>query len=119
MKKMLFALGGVAAFVAASAFAPQVASASEPYSASAFPHDKASILALNDKQLSILRRAVRYCGSFGRTKHNRDFCVLTNTDLDIRQSGDKALIAFHWALRAPDRYDERRSWVQLKRLIEK
>ena len=118
MKKILFALGGVAAFVAASAVVPQVASASEPYNASAFPHDKASILALNDKQLSILRRAVRYCGTFGRTRHNRDFCVLTNTDLDVRQSGDKALIAFHRVLPVTDRYDERRSWVQLKRLIK-
>ena len=118
MKKMLFALGGFAAFVAASAFVPQAASASEPYEAPGFSHDKASVLALNDKQLSILRRAVRYCGTFGRTRHNHDFCVLTNTDLDIRQSGDKALIAFHWALPVTDRYDERRSWVQLKRLIK-
>ena len=118
MKRMLFALSGLAALVAVSVFVPQAASASEPYDASAFPHDKASILALNDKQLSILRRAVRYCGTFGRTRHNHDFCVLTNTDLDVRQSGDKALIAFHWALPVTDRYDERRSWVQLKRLIK-
>ncbi len=117
MKKLFFLLAGFVVLVAASAFAPQVASASEQYDASALPHDKAAILALNDKQMLILRRAVRYCGAFGRTRHNRDFCVFSNTDLDVRQSGDKALIAFLWTLLPSDRYDERRSWVALQRLI--
>ena len=118
MRKYFFPLAGLVVFVAASAFTPQTADASELYDASALPHDKAAILALNDKQMLILRRAVRYCGSLGRTRHNRDFCVFSNTDLDVRQSGDKALIAFHWALLPTDRYDERRSWVALRRLIK-
>ena len=117
MKELFFLMAGVVALVAAGVFVPQVASATEQYDASALPHDKAAILALNDKQMSILRRAVRYCSAFGRTRHNRNFCVVSNTDLDIRQSGDNALIAFHWSLTPSARYDDKRSWVALQRLI--
>ena len=118
MRKWFFFIVGAAFFIAAGAVVPRTANAYGEYDPSALPHTKAAIMALNEKQISILHRAQRYC-IISRNEHrSRNFCVAMNTDTDIRLSGDKALIAFHWALRPSERYDDRRSWATLKRLLK-
>ncbi len=98
-------------------FATPVSSfAAETYDPAALPHDKASIEKLNELQLGMLRAAVRYCGAFFGSRHSFNFCVITNTDRDVRQSNNEALKAFHFGLPPMDRYDEYRSNVALRRI---
>lgn len=112
MKKLAACLS-----LALALFAAGAARAAEDYDPSAVPHDKASLMQLNDLQLGILRAAVRHCNAFYfGSRHASNFCVVTNTDRDIRQSNDAALKAFHFGLPPYDRYDEYRSWVGVNRV---
>jgi hypothetical protein len=92
--------------------------AAEDFDPAALPHDKASLSKLNDEQLSLLRKSVRFCGDFGRTKHMMNFCVTSGVDLDVRQNGSPAMKAFHWTLNPMDRYDDARSMVAVSRLVK-
>lgn len=96
--------------VAAPAFAAQ------DYNPAALPHDRASLQRLNDLQLGVLRTAVRHCGAFYRSRHSMNFCVTSNTDLDVRKSPNEALKAFHFGLPYFTRYDEYRSMVDVLRV---
>lgn len=95
----------------------QVACGTEEFDAAALPGDKASLSQLNDEQLGMLRKSVRYCNDFGRSKHSMNFCVTSGVDLDVRQNGSAALKAFHWSLSPMDRYDDARSMVAVSRLV--
>ncbi|MGB5949441.1 MAG: hypothetical protein WBG82_08990 [Parvibaculum sp.] len=97
--------GGIGALSAAVDFDPN-----------ALSRDEATLKRLNDIQLGMLRAAVRHCGGFYTARHANNFCVTSNVDLDVRQSGDAALKAFHFGLPPMDRYDENRSLVGVKRV---
>ncbi|HEY4345792.1 MAG TPA: hypothetical protein VGN05_15690 [Parvibaculum sp.] len=96
----------------------QAAHAAEQFDAAALPTDKVSLSRLNDEQLGLLRKSVRFCGDFGHTKHMMNFCVTSGLDLDVRQNGSAALKAFHWTLNPMDRYDDARSMVAVSRLVK-
>ena len=112
MTRIIAALGLAAAIV----LTPMAAFAVGDFDPAALPHDRASLEKLNDEQLSMLRKAVRYCGDFNRSHHSFNFCVTSNTDLDVRHQGSPALKAFHFTLSPYDRYDDTRSWVSIRRL---
>ncbi|HMM14596.1 MAG TPA: hypothetical protein PKA57_08180 [Parvibaculum sp.] len=98
--------GGIGALAAAEDFDPN-----------ALPRDETTLKRLNDVQLGMLRAAVRHCGGFYTARHGNNFCVTSNVDLDVRQSGDAALKAFHFGLPPMDRYDENRSLVGVNRIF--
>ncbi|HEX7775749.1 MAG TPA: hypothetical protein VF449_04405 [Parvibaculum sp.] len=113
----------MAKFLAALCLAAAVAVSSAACAAlvngnpAALPHDKASLQKLDTLQMGILRAAVRYCNAFAGMRHEFNFCVTTNTDRDIRQSGNEALKAFHFGLPPMSRYDEGRSYVDIQRVF--
>ncbi len=89
----------------------------EDYDPSRLPKDKASIIQLNDQQLSELRRVVRQCDDLGRSNHGNSFCVISNLDQYIRLYGTPDLKAFHFSMMPIDRYDEYRTLAVLQRFI--
>ena len=89
----------------------------EDYDPSLLPKDKASIMQLNDQQLSELRRVVRQCDDLGRSNHGNSFCVISNLDQYIRLYGTPDLKAFHFSMMPMDRYDEYRTLAVLQRFI--
>lgn len=118
MKKLTFLFcAALVLSTAGCAVAGQFATGSEDFDAAALPGDKASLSRLNDEQLGMLRKSVRFCNDFGRTKHSMNFCVTSGVDLDVRQNGSAALKAFHWSLNPMDRYDDARSMVAVSRLV--
>lgn len=118
MKRAVFILMAALALSAIGQAMPVRSYAVEDFDAAALPRDKASLEKLNDEQLRLLRRSVRYCGDFGSTRHSGNFCVTSNTDLDVRQNGSPAMKAFHWTLNPLDRYDDARSMVAVSRLVK-
>lgn len=119
MKISAFILCTALAFsMTGCAVASQVAYGAEEFDAAALPTDKASLIKLNDEQLGMLRKSVRFCNDFGRSKHAMNFCVTSGVDLDVRQNGSAALKAFHWSLSPMDRYDDARSMVAVSRLVK-
>ena len=91
---------------------------------SQLPNDKAAMQALNSQHLKILRRAVRACSMFSPGTlavrfHHGNPCVISDVERAVRQSDDASLLAFHQALPLTDRYDERRSWVAVRRLMDR
>jgi hypothetical protein len=94
------------------------ARAAENFDPAALPHDKAALSKLNDEQLRLLRKSVRYCGDFGRTKHSMNFCVTSGVDLDVRQNGSPAIKALHWSLNPIDRYDDARAIGTVMKLVK-
>lgn len=119
MKRAAFLFcAALALSTAGCAVAGQVAYGNEEFDAAALPGDKASLSQLNDEQLGMLRKSVRFCNDFGRSKHSMNFCVTSGLDLDVRQNGSAALKAFHWSLSPMDRYDDARSMVAVSRLVK-
>lgn len=105
-------------FVAAMTLGVTRSYAAEAFEPNALPHDKQTLQALSETQLSLLNKAVRYCNDFGRSRHAGTFCVTSATDLDVRQSGNEALKALHWSMPPTDRYDDKRSMVALQRFVK-
>lgn len=111
MKRSLMVISVFALLSATSALAEN------EFDPAALPHDKAALLEVNDVQLRMLNKAVRFCDDLGRSKHSANFCVTSAIDLDVRQSGDETLKAFHWTLLPNVRYDDKRSMVDLERVL--
>jgi hypothetical protein len=92
--------------------------ADEEFDPAALPHDRAALSEVNDRQLRLLNKAVRACGDIAAARHNGNVCVISALDLDIRQSGDEALKAFHWSLMPFARYNDKRTMVDVSRLMD-
>ncbi len=118
MKGSAFIFSAVLALSAIGPAIPIAAFAAEDFDVAALPHDEASLSRLNDEQLGLLRKSVRFCGDFRRSRHSQNFCVTSGVDLDVRQNGSPALKAFHWSLNPMDRYDDHRSMVAVSRFVK-
>ena len=83
----------------------------QPSGRDPLPHNEGALQELNSEQLRMVRRASRLCAQQLPVpiKAERNPCVISSTDNAIRDSGDSALQAFHWALPDNERYDEYRA----------
>ncbi len=102
------------------------AQASEPaaYDTSALPRDEASLSALDDKQLRLVRRAVNQCDTtdpifVARLNPSLRPCVTSRVDSAVATSDDPALQAYHAALPHYARYDQYRSASYRQQLLIK
>jgi hypothetical protein len=101
-----------------------IAAATEPvaYQPGGFPRDVASLRALDNAQLRIVRRAGAQCWHFGdggfrvRSARSRA-CIIGQTEGAIRNSDDAALAAYHNALPFHARYDEYRPAYYWQRMV--
>lgn len=82
----------------------------QPYKIADLPRDEVSLRELNSQQLRIVRRASRLCASspVAVIRPKRNPCVFLLADKAVADSGNPALVAFHWVLPAYERYDEYR-----------
>jgi hypothetical protein len=116
MRSLMFVLSLIGG-LAASAAAEPVA-----YQPGGFPRDEASLRALDNAQLRIVRRAGAQCWHFGeggfrvRSARSRA-CIIGQTEGVIRTSDDPALTAYHNALPFHARYDEYRPAYYWQRLV--
>ena len=90
--------------------------------AGAFPRDAASLRALDDRQLRIVRRASSLCwhsgqGGFGSRGVVARACVMNTTESALAREKDPALKAFHDVLPMHVRYNEYRPAFYWQRLV--
>jgi hypothetical protein len=109
---------GAAVIVACGLLLATPASATEKFDPAALPHDKATLEKLNTSQIEMLRQAVRLCDDFERSRHSGNACVIRETDKQVRASDSAALKAFHWSLTATARYDDKRTMVDVGRILK-
>jgi hypothetical protein len=109
---------GAAVLVACGLLLATPASATEKFDPAALPHDKATLEKLNDSQLIMLRQAVRLCDDMDRSRHSGNICVIRETDKQVRASDSPSLKAFHWSLTATTRYDDKRTMVDVARILK-
>lgn len=107
----------MASVLAAVLLWPLAGQSDDLFDRNALPHDKAVLVELHQKQISMLRHAVRLCEAFSRSRHDGNICVVGLLDREIGQSGNEALKAFHWTLTSGNRYDDKRSMVDVQREI--
>jgi hypothetical protein len=89
----------------------------------AFPRDEASLRALDNAQLRIVRRAGAQCfhsgerGFLNPRGAQARACIISLTENAIRTSDDPALRAYHQALPFQARYDEYRAGYYWQRFL--
>jgi hypothetical protein len=105
MRKILFA--GIAALFIGLAAAP--AQAQDEVNWQALPAEREALVKLDREQVRALRNSVRHCNDLARSNHRQTACVFLDLDRVMRQSGDPALKAYHFALPRGMRYDEKRN----------
>jgi len=97
-----------------------VAQAADSVDWNALPADEAALTQLDSQQERALRQAVRHCNDLNRSNHQSSACVFTDVDRTMRQSGDAALRAYHFALPRSMRYSENRNTgLAVKQVLEK
>lgn len=108
----------------AAAFSLGVAAA-EPvaYQPGGFPRDEASLRALDNAQLRIVRRAGALCwhsGHFGFRSRGAvsRACIIGETESAIANTHDPVLMAYHKALPFHARYDEYRPGYYWQRMVQ-
>jgi hypothetical protein len=104
--------------VAGAAAADQVA-----YSPSALPRDAASLRAVDNAHLRIVRRARALCwhsGPFGFSGGSAAAraCIIGETESAVRNSGDPVLQAYHQQLPFHAKYNEYRPAFYWQRLVQ-
>jgi hypothetical protein len=106
---------------------PAQADSDSPSSAearAALPTSAEELRELNREHLAIVRRAANLCvgtrsSGLGASHSPQDAgCIISLTDNAVKESGDPQLIAFHFALGANQRYDERRSNVHWQKFVK-
>ena len=92
---------------------------------SVLPRDEASLRALDNQQLRIVRRAGAQCAHFGEAPFSGAYhagarargCIIGNTEQAIRSSDDRVLQTYHDWLPYGVRYDENRPGYYWQRLV--
>jgi len=98
---------GIAALFIGLAAAP--VQAQDEVNWQALPAEKEALVTLDREQVRVLRNAVRHCNDLARSNHRQTACVFLDADRVMRQSGNAALRAYHFALPRGMRYDETRN----------
>jgi len=105
MRKIV--LAGIAALFIGLAAAPVQAQGDVNWQA--LPAEREALVKLDREQVRALRNSVRHCNDLARSNHRQTACVFLDLDRVMRQSGDPALKAYHFALPRGMRYDEKRN----------